>query len=589
MCRIIVGRLLLLTKGSLLKIDLPIVVLTAVTILASSPLRADISGRVVDATSGDPIGGAFVHVRADGGASGVHTLADGTFTVPVVSTAQTQIAVSVPYNRAAAINYLIGGGTFAGDTSGVVISLQRLSATDVPNYTPASSVSCSGCHPSIYASWSMSNHARAARNEWVMDLYSGNGTAGGGAGYLFRSSHPGKTGFCATCHTPMAEVRNPGSLFLDEVTEPGALEGVNCVSCHQLDSIDTTHLNALHLLGKSTYRFPNDLLPASSYVWGRLDDVTYSGMPSLYSPLHEQSLICASCHQYDSPFNGISGQHTYTEWQASSYAIAGPGYRSCQDCHMPPATTPDPLCVQVANDRPAEQRRDHVIVGSTPAMLQGFLTLTAVATETVPGRIRVTADVRNLAGHGFPTGIAIRNAILVVTARHRGADLAQISGPTIPFWGSDEVPGIQPGDLAGLPGKGFAKVLEGRINGTGAVVRPVMFFDAEAVFSDTAIPAGATDTTVVEFQLAPGVSAGTVVDVEVRLLYRRVFRSFQVSKGWSVSAHGGPIEIEVATRQLQVVTQQESVGIPALTTTGLAALALAFVLAGLAVLTRARS
>ena len=71
-----------------------------------------------------------------------------------------------------------------------------------------------------------------------------------------------------------------------------------------------------------------------------------------------------------------------------------------------------------------------------------------------------------------------------------GQPLAQLSGPTVPFWGSDEVPGEQAGDLAGQPGKGFAKVLQGRINGEGPVVKPVLFIDAESVFSDTLIPSG---------------------------------------------------------------------------------------------------
>ncbi len=555
-------------------------------ILLACSLRADISGIVRDAESLDPIAGAFIHLRSDGGAAGVITGIDGRFTLAVNPTVVSEIAASIPYNRAAPINYLIGSSFASNGESDVLIKLDRLPATDDPGYTPASSLTCSGCHPTVYSQWSSSNHADTARNSWVMDLYSGNGTPGGGSGYVYRSSHnPGNTGFCATCHTPMAEVRNPGKVYLDEVSETGALEGVNCVSCHQLDAVNAGNLNALHVLGKATYRFPLGKFPAGDYVWGPLTDSIFGRMQSSHSPLQSDSLICASCHQYDRPDNGVPGQHTYTEWQASSYSIPGPGYRGCQDCHMPPATGLGSVCVFGPDNRAGAERRQHTIIGSTPQMLQDNISLTATAADIGFGRIRVSADVRNFgAGHSFPTGIAIRNAMLVLTARYNGVELAQVAGPTIPFWGSDDVPGNQPGDYAGHAGKGFAKVLEGRINGQGPVVRPVMFIDGERAFSSTAILSGATDTTAVEFELPPGVPFGAMVSVEAKLLYRRAFRAYQVSKGWTTSAHGGPIEIEVANRQFQVATQGSLFAIPTMERGVLAVLALALAGSGLALL-----
>ena len=143
-----------------------------------------------------------------------------------------------------------------------------------------------------------------------------------------------------------------------------------------------------------------------------------------------------------------------------------------------------------------------------------------------------------------------------MTATLNGQPLAQAAGPTVPFWGSDDVPGEQPGDFAGLPGKGFAKILEGRINGQGPTVRPVLFIDAEGVFSNTLIPSGATDTTTIEFQLPPGVPPGAKVAIEARLLYRRTFRALQVTKGWTQSAHGGPIETEVARQAADVTLER---------------------------------
>ncbi len=158
----------------------------------------------------------------------------------------------------------------------------------------------------------------------------------------------------------------------------------------------------------------------------------------------------------------------------------------------------------------------------------------------------------------------------------------------MPFWGSDEVAGSQPGDFAGFPGKGFAKILEGRINGQGATVRPVLFIDAEGVFSDTLIPSGAVDTTTVEFQLPPGTPAGASVTIEGRLLYRRTFRALQVTKGWTQSAHKGPIEIEVARQELDLTVTGQGfvIDVPALSPVGLIVLALALSVLGVGLLRR---
>jgi mono/diheme cytochrome c family protein len=563
-------------------------------VVCAVALRADISGFVLDSTTSTGIAGARVHVRADLSTS-VFTQADGSFTLAVDPLVPIEIAASVPYNRAAAINYLIAGNFASNGDTGVNIFLDRLPTAEDPDYVPASAAkNCGTCHTPVYPQWAGSNHAGTARNAWVMDLYSGNGTAGGNNGYVFRDTHAaGETGFCSACHAPMAEVRDPGNVYLDEVSEKGALEGVNCVTCHQLDSVDGSpaHLNDLHLLGKATYRFPAGQGSPDQFVWGPLSDVTFKGMRASHSPLHKESLLCASCHQYNRPGNGVAGQHTYTEWLASSYAVPGPSYRTCQDCHMPPATDGiGRLCIFLDSDRPGDQRRQHTFIGSTPEMLQNNISLLASASEVGPGRIRVSADVENFgAGHSFPTGVAIRNALLVVTATWNGQELPQAAGPTIPFWGSDDVPGDQPGDYAGHAGKGFAKVLEGRIDGAGPTVRPVLFIDAENVFSDTEIPSGATDNTTVEFQLPPEAPAGAVVDVEAKLLYRRAFRALQVTKGWTQSAHGGPIEIEVARRTLQVKSQGgAATDVPAAGTAGLLALAITLAAAGAWLVARRR-
>lgn len=569
--------------------------LAAAALAIAAPAAADVSGVVLVAGSGSPgtpIAGVTVHVQAQP-APAVTTAADGSFTLPTDPGGPYVLAASVTYDRDAPVNYTIGGAfAFDGD-SGVEIRMAVLPAADNPSYTPANADLCGSCHTAQFTAWRISNHQQAAVDTWVLDLFSGNGTAGGGAGYVFRDLHdPDDTGFCATCHAPMADVFDPGGVFLDEVADSAPLEGVNCVGCHQIDSVNDD-ANALHLLGNATYRFPDGgaMNPTFQYVWGPLDDVTFTGMSPSHAPYFNESRLCASCHQYTNPTTGAPGQNTFGEWLASPFAVPGPEYRTCQGCHMPATADSGTICViGDSPTRPPERRRTHSFIGATPETLTASLALTTAAADA-GGLLTVTSEVESFGvGHAFPSGVSIRNALLVIEATWNGLPLEQVSGPTVPFWADDDVPGTQPGDYAGEPGKGFAKILEGRINGVGPVVRPVLFIDAEGVTSDTLIPAASVDSTEVALRLPPGAQPGDTVEVTARLLYRRAFRATAVTKGWTETPMGGPVEIEVARNDLAVTLAEGGAGvleIPALGGTGLLLLAAALALAGLAAL-RAR-
>jgi len=264
----------------------------------------------------------------------------------------------------------------------------------------------------------------------------------------------------------------------------------------------------------------------------------------------------------------FAGQNTYNEWLASPFAQPGPGFRTCQNCHMPQADGPGPLTTIGSVERPASQRHSHEFIGANPETLTAAITL-AVDAEQQGDEIVVTASVFNSTGHSFPTGISIRNAMVSINASADGQPLVQTAGPQIPYYGSDDVPGTQPGDLAGTPGKGFAKVLRGRINGQGSAVEPVLFIDAEITSADTLIPSASTDTSIYRFAVPAGFSGN--VNVDTRLLYRRAWRALAVTKGWTITPGGMPVEIEVAADQRAVAVESgfnlseiPSLGIPAL-------------------------
>ena len=502
--------------------------------LWASTAGADISGFVREDGSGSPIPGARVHLQADPLSPVVISGSDGSFSLPVSPGGPVVVTAGVEYDPAASVHHATGGALAVDGQTDVEISLIRLPAVDDPTYQSFLPLvaDCGNCHEEQQAEWLASNHASAGDDAWVRDLFSGDGTPGGAAGYVFTDTHdPGETGFCATCHTPKADVFEPGNVMFNQVTSAAALEGVSCIACHQMDAVNA-NVSALHHLGNSSYRFPDGrpFIPTQEFVWGPLDDVSFGGMKASFAPLFGESLFCASCHEYNRPGTSVPGQTTFSEWLASPYAVPGPGFAGCQDCHMPEADAPGYLVDPIGGPplRPAEQIHRHEMEGATPERLAESIQLATEVSED-SSRLRVRCEVSTQAGHAFPAGVSIRNALLVIEAEWHGQPLQQIGGPMVPFWADDGVPGRQDGDYAGLPGKGFARVLEGRINDQGPVVRPVLFIDGEAVFSDTLIPSQATDVIEVVLAVPPGAQAGVLVVVDARLLYRREWRALTVA------------------------------------------------------------
>jgi hypothetical protein len=134
------------------------------------------------------------------------------------------------------------------------------------------------------------------------------------------------------------------------------------------------------------------------------------------------------------------------------------------------------------------------------------------------------------AGHHVPTGVTIRNLILVVDVYDRdGVVLEKLSGPVVPNWGGVGDPAQ--GNFAALPGKGYARVLVDEF-----LVENVLFTEAVAAF-DNRIPAGATDASQYTFRL-PEKWQKRDVRAVVRLYYRRAFKPLADQRKWNVPLLG---------------------------------------------------
>jgi hypothetical protein len=98
---------------------------------------------------------------------------------------------------------------------------------------------------------------------------------------------------------------------------------------------------------------------------------------------------CGSCHN----------QHnTVDQWRASKYAVKGPDYKDCRDCHMPV--------------RPDGSGRSHHFAGAHDmGLIRSAVTLAAVRDSAKPDSVLVTLENHG-AGHAFPTDERSRAADL---------------------------------------------------------------------------------------------------------------------------------------------------------------------------------
>ncbi len=524
------------------------VLLLAVLVLAASAQSGyTVSGVVHDETG--PVAGAVVRVQTT--AYTTETGADGTFTL--------ELPGEGPFNLTAwAQGYFCVGPVeaTAGQTD-VVLTLERHSDLDNPDYTWLSAFAeageegnCQNCHadPDDAASllpfdeWRQDAHARTVMNPRFRTMYTGTDVAGNqspptrygysrdygsfplrpdlsrpyyGPGY--RLDFPATSGNCAACHAPAAAINAPYSTNPLETTGVGA-EGVACDFCHKVWSVridPETGIPYPNMPGVLSFEFRRPP-EGHQFFAGPFDDVAPG--EDTYSPIQTQSQFCAPCHF--GVFWDTVVYNSFGEWVESPYSDPEDG-QTCQDCHMPPAgathfVRPD----RGGLERAPETIYSHRMPGAADETLLQNTAELRLNVERDGDRVMVTVDVTNTgAGHHIPTDSPLRQIFVVVTATDAdGQPLLLAEGPTLPDWA---------GDLAGVPGVYFARILEEiwtEISPSGAYWNPTR------VVEDTRLPALETATSGYTFS-APAEGA---VTVEARLIFRRAFYDLMQQKGWDV-------------------------------------------------------
>jgi hypothetical protein len=525
---------------------------TAVAILcfAFSTAEADlVSGVVREEGTLTPIPDAIVSLQATD--TKTISLGDGSYSLDVGTGTDLVIV-------AAQKGYYNGSILVTPPSSGEDILLDPVPQGDNSDYSLMDPLACEQCHPDQYDEWLGSPMSKGGTNTWVHDIYSGTGTPGGMGGfvYLRDSVHAGTVpdSECAACHQPESWIANDFSGPLDDTFFPPQLpvvHGVSCEVCHKVANIDESKTNfpGIH---PDAVTFTRPEAPDYAQVeYGLLPDADFSS--ELMRPSYQPQLVaevCAACHQdkndpdEDGDFeedNGVISEPTYLEWLNTPYGdIESPQYATCLDCHMLSSGQTE-LCsvLDPPLTRDPEKIRSHVIEGTTAAFLENAVDL-AMQTNVVGNTIEVQVDITNSqTGHHVPTGVTIRNMVLLVQAWTHEDDpflspLTYTGMQTIHPLGGEGNP--TQGYYSGLPGKYYSK-----LNHDASMNGPTFFTDATGIQFDNRIPALATDITNYTFTLPPPSFEGWIY-VRARLIYRRTFRFLADAKQWTQDGHGNVLE-----------------------------------------------
>jgi hypothetical protein len=284
---------------------------------------------------------------------------------------------------------------------------------------------------------------------------------------------------CAACHMPMSQritkaAGSAGEVFsqLPTTGDGGselhrlAADGISCTVCHQMapDRLGTPESFNSNFVVKPIPPGGTRLIYGPYAVDAGRKTIMRSvtGYEQVEAPHIRQSELCASCHTLITDAYGPDGkvvgslheQMNYQEWQHSAFPAE---QRSCQSCHMPVAKGPVRAASVLGDER--DGLAQHLFVGGNAFMVRmlnryrvelGVAALPAELEATANATVRLLRDdtarlalsaprldggtlgfdveIRNLAGHKFPTGYPARRAWLHVTVRDRLGSVVFESG-----------------------------------------------------------------------------------------------------------------------------------------------------------------
>jgi hypothetical protein len=496
-------------------------------------------------------------VRLQGTAFSTRTDMDGKFKLDIEKN------ISATYITAWKSGFYNGGQLISPDNIPYKISLPPIEFADNKAYQwllgtenrdaaqtnqDGESQPCENCHPPLVKEWKKDAHSGAATNPVFLTFFNGTDIDGNkNRGPGFKIDFENSNGKCVQCHIPTMGLRDPVNPNPNEAAGIDK-QGISCDFCHKIDGMHLDQTGGLPGVLSYKFRRPSD---GHQLFYGPYDDV-YPGEDS-YHPLYSKSQYCAPCHH--GKFWGVLAYSEFQEWSESTYAKKE---IHCQDCHMKPdgKTTRFVSKQKGGIDRDPLTIPSHVNLGITD---EAFMK-EAISLSTIVGIdndiLKVSVKIENTnAGHHYPTGNPMRNMILLVEViDEKGDPLTMNRGARVPSWGGEGAK--DKGNYAGLPGKGFAKVLKNRpfygfkqkkdYNNE----HPAPHWKRIFIESDNRIPANGYDLSHYEFKL-PEMPDGWI-SITARLIFRRSY------KKWIDSKNLDTPDMELGRSSLFVRTKKEN-------------------------------
>lgn len=227
----------------------------------------------------------------------------------------------------------------------------------------------------IESEWRRSGHARAATS----------------AVYL-RMREDAKSPLCDRCHAPLRALAP---------ADPVAAEGVTCDVCHTLSASSL----------RPAVQGPLALHPEDSRRYGPLCDTKPHYFHSMgCSPLHRESALCATCHDWTLGLAGGTQRAVLPQYQEWLHSQSVTSAVECQSCHMPAARAE----VAVGSGERASVR-EHGF--DRTRLLGKALRATAqLQLDGARGRLAITLENRG-AAHAVPSGLPEHRIVVGVELR----------------------------------------------------------------------------------------------------------------------------------------------------------------------------
>ena len=200
----------------------------------------------------------------------------------------------------------------------------------------AGSAECgsSGCHPTIYAEWSVSAHRWSALDPAFQRVQE----------EMARQNGPESTRYCGGCHDPISLFSGAKAVFAENLTaSAGFQEGVSCLACHSVVKTDVQGNANYVVRPPRRYLFETSTSKAARFVsYFLIRAYPEQHVRSLEKRLFKTPEYCAACHkqfidQQINNFGWVQLQNQFDNWRKSKWNHPGDPRRTleCRECHMP--------------------------------------------------------------------------------------------------------------------------------------------------------------------------------------------------------------------------------------------------------------